>query len=117
MISRNISIHIFLVLFIFLIAYPVLCQETLKVGGLACSAGELKSGFINVPAGSDGPEIRIPITVDNGCKKGPVLALTAGIHGYEYPPILALQRIKGQLDPTKISGAVILVHVVNIPSS
>ena len=34
----------------------------------------------------------IPITVIKGSKPGPVLALTAGIHGYEYPPILALQR-------------------------
>ena len=52
----------------------------------------------------------------NGNREGPVLALTAGTHGYEYPPILALQRLKQQLDPEKISGAVIMVHVVNIPS-
>jgi len=116
MISRNISLLILLFLFVLLIAYPVLCQEMLTVGRVTCSSGELKSGFINVPSGSDGPEIRIPITVVNGNNKGPVLALTAGIHGYEYPPILALQRLKDQLDPTTMSGAVILVHVVNIPS-
>jgi predicted deacylase len=92
------------------------CQETIKVGGVTCPAGELRSGFINVPAGSDAPEIQIPITVVNGHTKGPVLALTAGIHGYEYPPILALQRLRKQLDPSHISGAVIMVHVVNIPS-
>jgi predicted deacylase len=42
--------------------------------------------------------------------------MTAGIHGYEYPPVLALQRLGQKLDPTTISGAVILVHIVNIPS-
>jgi len=113
---KNILLLILFVLFVLLIANPAFCQKVLTVGGVTCFSGELKSGFINVPAGSDGPEIRIPITVVNGNKKGPVLALTAGIHGYEYPPILALQRLKEQLDPAKMSGAVILVHVVNIPS-
>jgi predicted deacylase len=116
MMPKNISLLILLFLFVLLIANPALCQDMLTVGGVTCSSGELRSGYINVPAGTDGPEIRIPITVVNGNKKGPVLALTAGIHGYEYPPVLALQRLKDQLDPTKINGAVILVHVVNIPS-
>jgi predicted deacylase len=55
----------------------------------------------------------IPITVIKGSKPGPVLALTAGIHGYEYPPILALQRLKvGK----KLAGTLIIVHVANMPS-
>ena len=113
---KKTSLIIFLFVLSLLIANPALCQNTLKVGRVTSSPGEIKSGFISVPAGSDGPEIRIPITVVNGEKKGPVLALTAGIHGYEYPPILALQRLKQQLDPSKISGTVIMVHVVNMPS-
>ena len=116
MIPKNIFFLIVLLLPALLIANPAPCAETLRIGGVTCSAGELKSGFINVPEGSDGPEIRIPITVVSGTNEGPVLALTAGIHGYEYPPILALQRLRRQLDPTKISGAVILVHVANMPS-
>jgi predicted deacylase len=35
----------------------------------------------------------IPITTINGAKPGPTLALIAGNHGYEYPPILALQQL------------------------
>ena len=116
MIPKKTSLHALLFVFYFLIANPSPGQKTLKVGGVTSSSGEIKSGFINVPAGSDGPEIRIPITVVNGKKKGPVLALTAGIHGYEYPPILALQRLRRQLDPAKISGTVIMIHVVNMPS-
>lgn len=54
----------------------------------------------------------IPITVIKGSKPGPTLALTAGIHGYEYPPILALQRLK----VNKIAGTLIIVHVANMPS-
>lgn len=54
----------------------------------------------------------IPITVIKGSKPGPVLALTAGIHGYEYPPILALQRLQVR----KLTGTLIMVHVANMPS-
>jgi predicted deacylase len=54
----------------------------------------------------------IPITVMKGSKPGPVLALTAGIHGSEYPPILALQR----LEVKKLAGTLIVVHVANMPS-
>jgi predicted deacylase len=55
---------------------------------------------------------KIPITVHKGAKPGPVLALTAGIHGYEYPPILALQRLQVK----KLAGTLIVVHVANMPS-
>jgi predicted deacylase len=54
----------------------------------------------------------IPITVYKGSKPGPVLALTAGIHGYEYPPILALQRLQIK----KLAGTLIVVHIANMPS-
>ena len=91
-------------------------QKTLKVGDVTANPGEKKSGFIRVPAGTDGPEVQIPVTIVNGAKAGPVLALTAGVHGYEYPPVLALQRLRKQLDPSQLSGAVIMVHVANVPS-
>jgi predicted deacylase len=54
----------------------------------------------------------IPMTVIKGSKPGPVLALTAGIHGYEYPPILALQRLQVR----KLAGTLIIVHIANMPS-
>ncbi|MFQ5722182.1 MAG: succinylglutamate desuccinylase/aspartoacylase family protein, partial [Candidatus Aminicenantales bacterium] len=91
-------------------------SQPIKVGEVAANPGEKKSGFILVPAGQDGSSVKIPVTVINGVNKGPILALIAGIHGYEYPPILALQRLHFELDPTQLSGAVILVHIANVPS-
>ena len=51
----------------------------------------IESRLIDVPAGQDAGTV-IPITVIRGSRPGPVLALIAGNHGYEYPPILALQN-------------------------
>jgi len=114
--SKNILIFVFLIIWAGLINHPAFCQEILTVGQVTASPGEKKSGYIIVPEGPDGPEIRLPITVVNGAVDGPVLALTAGIHGYEYPPVLALQRLRSQLEPQNMKGSVIIVHVVNLPS-
>jgi predicted deacylase len=58
----------------------------------------------------------IPMTVIRGSRPGPVLALIAGNHGYEYPPILALQRLRGQIDPAELHGRIVMVHTANMPS-
>ena len=86
-----------------------------SVGGVRARAGESTSGFVEVPRGVD-EGTKIPITVVHGARPGPVLALIAGTHGYEYPPILALQRLRRELAPGSLSGTVILVHVANLPS-
>ncbi|MBC6613229.1 succinylglutamate desuccinylase/aspartoacylase family protein [Hymenobacter sp. BT507] len=57
----------------------------------------------------------LPVTVFHGAKKGPVLGVVAGVHGYEYPPIVAVQQFAQTLDPTQLSGTVLLVHVANVP--
>jgi predicted deacylase len=71
----------------------------------------IESGLIEVADG-----LQIPITTIAGAKSGPTLALIAGNHGYEYPPILALQRLRGQIDAMALAGTVIMVHVANMPS-
>ena len=91
-------------------------QGVLTVGELSVKPGEKKSGFIIVPPGEDSDKGKIPVTVINGLKNGPALALFAGVHGYEYPPILALTRLAKELDPAKISGKLIIVHVANVPA-
>jgi predicted deacylase len=52
----------------------------------------------------------IPVTILHGYQEGPVLSLTAGIHGSEYSPILSMQELPALLDPTKMSGALVIGH-------
>src|SRR5712675_1867539 len=74
-----------------------------------------ESRMIEVPAASDSGT-QIPVTTIRGTGPGPVLALIAGNHGYEYPPILALQRLSTLIDPAKLKGTIIMVHGANMPS-
>jgi predicted deacylase len=80
------------------------------VGSVRVATGQMASGAIDLG------DATIPLTIFNGAKDGPVLALIAGNHGYEYPPILALQKLRPEINAKKLAGAVIMVHVANMPS-
>ncbi len=107
---------IFTLLILFVFPYYLGSQSALTVGEVSAAPGEKKSGYITVPGGDDDGPVKIPVTVVNGEKDGPTLALVAGVHGYEYPPVLAMTKLSMELDPSDISGKVIIVHVANIPS-
>jgi predicted deacylase len=84
------------------------------IGDLRVKPGATASGYLAVPE-KDGVATKIPVTVIHGIRKGKVLALVAGLHPVEYPPILALYRLKGMLDPAALAGTVIMVHIANLP--
>jgi predicted deacylase len=93
----------------------LVAREPLTVGSATARPGEKASGWIDVAAGSDAGT-RIPVSVAHGAKDGPILALIAGTHGYEYTSIIALPRVLARLDPARMSGSVILVHIANPPT-
>jgi len=92
-----------------------LAREPLTSGTVTARPGEKASGWIDVAAVSDAGT-RIPISIVHGIADGPVLALIAGTHGYEYTSIIALQRVLAKLDPARMRGSVILVHIANPPT-
>src|SRR3989454_10631242 len=85
------------------------------VGTITAAPGTRASGFLEVAKGTDAGT-RIPVTVIRGIKPGPVLALIADTHGYEYSPILAMQRFPAKVEPRELAGTIIVVHVANMPS-
>ena len=89
--------------------------ELSQLGPLRASAGQAVSGYLEVPASGDAGA-RIPVSLVRGTGDGPVLALIAGTHGYEYPGITALQRLRQSIDPGALRGTLILVHIANPPS-
>ena len=88
---------------------------TFSVGTAAAESGHKATGYLEVPAGSD-PGTNIPIVVVNGSKPGPILALVSGAHGTEYASIIALQKVIQTIDPTQVSGKLIIVPLVNLGS-
>jgi predicted deacylase len=91
-------------------------QAPFTVGTITAAPGTVASGELKVAAAGGDAGTIIPISIVNGARPGPVLVLAAGVHGAEYPPILALQRLRASLDPKAIAGTVVMVHVANMPS-
>jgi uncharacterized protein len=89
--------------------------QAFTVGDVTVQPGSAASGELVVAAAAD-PGTRVPFSIVHGAKPGPVLALIAGVHGQEYTPVLALQRLRTGIDPGTLSGTVIMVHVANMPS-
>jgi predicted deacylase len=90
-------------------------QGTVTVGTVSAAPGQKATGFLEIPPGSDAGT-RIPVVVINGSQPGPVLALVAGSHGTEYASIIALEELIREVQPAGLSGAVIIVPLVNLAS-
>ena len=71
---------------------------------LAWSATEL---FEGVP-------VSTPVLAVNGTRPGPTMCLTAAVHGDELNGIEMVRRVMHDIDPGKLSGAVIGVPIVNV---
>jgi uncharacterized protein len=90
-------------------------RATFTVGTATAARGQKATGTIEVPAGSDAA-LSIPVAVFHGTKPGPVLALVSGAHGTEYASIISLEKLIGMINPAELSGTVIVIPLINIPS-
>lgn len=113
-IKNLIAINLFLFL-AFPVAHGSGKKAPFSIGSYTVQPGESFSGYLPVP-NKENIDCAIPFTVIHGAKEGKVLALVAGVHGYEYPPILALYRLKTMVDPARLSGTLLLIHIANRPS-
>jgi len=76
--------------------------------------GERTDLRVGIPAGETDPETFIPVSVIKGASPGPTVLMVAGVHGYEFAPILAAQRLADEIDPKTLSGDFIIVRVAHI---
>src|ERR1044072_7126051 len=90
-------------------------HKPFTVGTAIAARGQKVTGTIEVPSGIDAG-LSIPVAVIHGAKPGPVRALVAVSHGTEYTSIIALEKLIAMLNPAEISGTVIILPLVNVPS-
>lgn len=90
-------------------------RAVFTVGAVKAARGQTVTGAIEVPAGRDAA-MSMPIAIAHGAKAGPVLGLLAGAHGTEYASIIALEKLIALIDATRLTGTVIILPLVNVPS-
>ncbi len=90
-------------------------HPSFTVGTATAQRGQKAYGVLNVPAGPDAG-YDIPVAILHGAKPGPVLAIVSGAHGTEYASIIAVEQLIDAVKPADLSGTLILVPLVNVPS-
>jgi len=55
----------------------------------------------------------LPVSIVKGKTDGPVFTIIAGVHGFEYPPIMATQELMREIKPEELSGTIIFVPIAN----
>lgn len=78
--------------------------------------GKITHYWLHLATDGMGVPIRIPIMVARGLKDGKVLGLTAAVHGNELNGILVIQRLFKEIDPEQLTGTIVGVPVINVPS-
>lgn len=58
----------------------------------------------------------LPISVIKGVEDGPVFTIVAGVHGYEYPPIVATQKLLKNINEKELKGTLIIIPIANMGS-
>jgi predicted deacylase len=89
--------------------------KPMTVGEITAAPGQVARGFLTTDVGR-GVTVRMPVVVINGMADGPVFAVTAGVHGAEYPGIEAAIRLSRTLNPAEVRGAAIVVPLVSVPA-
>ena len=87
-------------------------SDVVKIGNLEARRAEKKTGYLNVGETAVGI-VQIPLAIISGSKPGPVLCMSGGVHGFEYSSIEAVVRVIRQTDPSKLSGTLLVVPVLN----
>ncbi len=77
--------------------------------------GSISLNWLHIVNDALGEPVRLPILVARGKHDGPVLGLTAAIHGNELNGIPVIHRLFEDIDPTKLRGTLVGVLVVNVP--
>ncbi len=58
----------------------------------------------------------LPISIVKGKMDGPVFTIVAGVHGYEYPPIIATQKLLEEIKTENLKGTLIIIPIANMAS-
>lgn len=78
-------------------------------------AGTRHNLHLNLFRDPAGQPLRVPVLVVRGAEPGPVLGVTAAIHGNELNGIAAIHRFVHGLDAKRLRGTIAAISVVNIP--
>ncbi|MDN5212405.1 succinylglutamate desuccinylase/aspartoacylase family protein [Fulvivirgaceae bacterium BMA12] len=92
--------------------YPVLTELNIN----KFENNTINKAWIHLTEDGIGRPILIPVIVARGKQKGPVLGLSAVVHGNELNGIKVIHKLFSQINIADLSGTIVGVPIVNMPS-
>lgn len=89
-------------------------MERLRINGVTVPPGSSVALELPVTKLYTHTELSLPLHVIHGRKPGPVLFVSAAIHGDEINGVEIIRRLRSLLHPEELRGAVITIPVVNV---
>ena len=89
-------------------------DNTIEIAKETVAPGQLRRFELPVSRLATQTLVSLPVTVVNGIESGPVLWLSAAIHGDEINGVEIIAQILGRINPKKLRGAIIAVSIVNV---
>jgi predicted deacylase len=77
--------------------------------------GSTQNYWLQLASDGLGQPMCVPLMVARGQQEGPVLGLTAALHGDELNGVSVIQRLFADLEVEQLAGTVVAIPVVNIP--
>lgn len=77
--------------------------------------GEVHRVQVHLMDNSLGFPWRVPVIVVKGKKEGPILGITAALHGNELNGISTIFKLIEEVDPKELKGTLVLVPIANVP--
>ncbi|KAJ3074946.1 hypothetical protein HDU98_009721 [Podochytrium sp. JEL0797] len=77
--------------------------------------GKISTVWINMVKQGLSEWVRVPVIVARGVNPGPVLGITAVVHGNELNGVPCIHRVITDIDVHKLNGTVVAVPCVNVP--
>ena len=86
----------------------------IEIGGIRIAPAQRQRLEIPVARLPTQTQISLPVTVVNGINPGPVIWLSAAIHGDEINGVEIIRRVLQRISPQQLHGTVIAVPIVNV---
>ena len=78
--------------------------------------GEVGYYWLKLITDGFGSPINVPVMVARGIGDGPVLGVTAAVHGNELNGVSVIQRLFNEIDTKELRGTIVGIPVANIPA-
>lgn len=89
-------------------------KEPFSIGNCTIKRGERRTVDIEIPTLYTHTPMRMPVTVIRGRREGPVVFISAAVHGNELNGIEIIRRLKSSKSLKSLKGTLLLVPVVNV---